>query len=133
MIGFPIRLAIAFLIIVLAVPPLMELAGDFRDDINISSANSEANRIRDTLSSVYYAGDGNTAYIDIHVPDGYTICIGGLDDRAYTLSVLYGDEIEDIVYLEHPAVKITGNQVCVSGNSGLEITCVGNCVEVRPI
>lgn len=119
MIGFPMRLAVTFLILSVSVPSMLYLADGFEDDSDVSAVTHEADRISDVLSKTYYTGTGSRNTVDIHVDGGCSIVIGGSGSDAYSMTVMKGDAEKDKLYMQRPAVRIIGDALEVSGDRTL--------------
>jgi hypothetical protein len=126
MIGFPLRLAVTFLILSLAVPPLIYMANDFQDEADISSVRSEADRISDTATRLYYLGIGSSSVIKVSIIGDCYISIGGVGSYAYSIGIFMDDTEEERIFLERPTVRFIGDHLEISGNRTLELRCLNS-------
>lgn len=133
LIGMPIRLAVAFLVLALAVPLLVGMTEDLRDDVESSELSIQAGKVSDTAKKAYYAGAGSVFTVEISIDHHCMLVIGGVGSDAYTIRMMSdGDEVGR-VFMDCPVVKFM-DEVSVSGAQTLMLECVkdgrGNAVEV---
>lgn len=133
LIGMPIRLAIAFLILALAVPLLVGMTEDLRDEVKSSELSIQAGKVSDTAKKAYYAGAGSVFTVEISIDHHCMLIIGGTGSDAYSIRMMSdGDEIGKM-FMEGTVVKFM-DEVSVSGAQTLMLECVknghGNAVEV---
>ena len=124
MIGFPFRLAIAFLILALCVPTLIHMVDGFQQNAEIDSVSIEAQKISNTISRTYYSGIGSVCTLDVSIDNDCYIKIGGEGTDAYSIGIFLGDNEKNKLYLERPSVKIIGNGLEISGNRTLMFECI---------
>ncbi len=135
-IGMPIRLAIAFLILAITVPLLMGVADDLRDDVEASDLGVQADIVSKTAVKAYYAGIGSTFTANVSIDHNSRLIIGGEGSNAYTVRMIYGDKEMGRVIMDRPLVKIS-EEISVSGVNVLMFVCVrdgdGSAVEVSVV
>ncbi len=135
-IGMPIRLAVAFLILAITVPLLMGVADDLRDDVEASDLAVQADIVSKTAEKAYYAGIGSTFTADVSIDHNGRLIIGGDGPDAYTVRMIYGDKEMGRIVMDRPLVKIS-EEISVSGVNVLMFVCVqdenGSAVEVRVV
>jgi len=124
MIGFPLRLAVTFLILALFVPVAIGMVSDFEESSSAVSAKAEAEKIADAAKRTYYSGAGSTDTVSISLSGRSCLIIGGEGSDSYSIAVLYDDKITEKVYLQRPSVKFLGDQIYLMGNSTLLLKCV---------
>ena len=103
--GFPIRLTVAFLIIALFVPSVMFAAELFSENSNGAAAISEAGRIADTASRVWYGGTGCAESITVDIPPGYEAVFGGDGGYEWSYCIMHAGKIVERVFSDAPAVR----------------------------
>lgn len=123
-IGLPVRLTVAFLIISISVPVLTGMAADLKEDNAVMSASKEADRIADAVSRVYYMGAGSACAVDVSLPAGCMMAIGGEGTDAYSIGIFLDGVEKDRIYLERPLVRILGDGLDVHGKSRISVECV---------
>jgi hypothetical protein len=125
MLGFPIRLAVTFLILSLAVPGMLCMVDDLNDESGVSATASEAEKISGAVSRAYYSGVGGISTVNVSVGHEYSIVIGGEGSNAYSLAVFSGDTEKERSYLQRPSVRIMNDEpLWVSGEHTLQCRCV---------
>lgn len=121
--GLPMRLAVAIIVVSVCVPSLAYAAESFRTDTDVSDAATEVEKMVDAADTVYYSGSGSVRTVDVSLPSGCEIVVGGDGADAYTLRIIRGGNTEKTVYTERPAVKFLNGPVTVSGDSELRFEC----------
>ncbi|MDR2846474.1 MAG: hypothetical protein LBV63_04240 [Candidatus Methanoplasma sp.] len=125
MLGFPIRLAVTFLILSLAVPTMIYMVDDLNNESGISSAASEAEKVSAAVSRAYYSGVGGSSTVSIAVGHEYRMVIGGEGSDAYSIAIFNEDMEKERLYLQRPSVRIMNNEPLeVSGERTLLCRCV---------
>jgi hypothetical protein len=124
MIGFPMRLAVAFLILSVSVPILSEMVDNIENDNSVIAASNEAEKISDAITRTYYAGVGGSCTINVDIGSDCYLSIGGKDSFAYTIGIFLGDVEKERLYLQRPTVQIFGDRLDISGQITLSVECV---------
>ncbi|MCQ2078964.1 MAG: hypothetical protein MJZ38_02770 [archaeon] len=124
--GFPLRLGLAFTLLALCLPLLTTLAGDFQADVSGNGMHGEVERITRAADRVFYGGPGSTCVVDVTVAPGFSIVIGGDGADAYSISITRDGVETEKIYLEHPQVRFIGDARSIDSTSSLRITCVDN-------
>lgn len=128
--GMPARLAVAFLIVALCVPVLVEAVDSFREDSDLSLAGREADRIAGAAASVHYQDEGSSVLVDVDVPGGCELVIDP-DSDPYGIGVVRHGELKDTVRCTRPALTFVGDSLTVTGPATLRVSSAGsNEVEV---
>lgn len=122
--GFPLRLAIAFLIVSLCVPPLVAATEHFQTQTEIAAVDQEVGRISEVAARVYYAGAGSTCTLDVAIDAACTVVIGGENADAYSIAVFRGDTEQSRTYLDRPPVRLLGPAFAVNGPATLLFSCM---------
>lgn len=122
--GFPLRLAIAFLIVGLCVPPLVAATEHFQAQTEVAAVDQEVGRIAEAAARVYYAGAGSSCTLDVVIDAACTVVIGGEEAEAYSIAVLHGDAEQSRTYLDRPPVHLLGPALAVNGPATLRLACV---------
>lgn len=122
--GLPMRLAVAMVIVSVCVPSLVYATETFKADSDVSEAASEVEKMVSAADSVYYSGYGSTCTIYVSIPAGCEIIIGGEDQDAYTMRVTYDGDVKKTVYTQRPMIQFLGGPVTVTGSPELRFECV---------
>lgn len=135
-IGMPVRLMVALLIVAMCVPALSFAVGNFEEETDITEVKQEAGRMVSAASSVYYRGQGNSKVIDVKVKPGCELAIDP-KENAYGINVVREGRVVDTIYSQRPPIKFIGDAVDVTGSATLRFTCEDNGgtygVRVTPI
>jgi hypothetical protein len=118
-IGLPLRLAMAFLILSLSVPTVLYMVEDLKDDSNVSILHHEASKLSDALSQAYYSGEGGGCTVEVSVKMDSRLTIGGEGKNAYSIGIFINDTEKERIFLQRPSVKIFGDPLDISGNRTL--------------
>ena len=121
--GFPLRLGIAFLIIALFVPSLVSAVQGFQEESDMMDAEREADRVMGAAERVWYTGAGSSESVSVHTPAGSCIRIGGEGPEAWSYSVMKGDEVKETRYSESPKIRFIGDTIMLSGSSEVVLIC----------
>ncbi len=121
--GLPFRLAIAFLIVGLCVPPLVTAIEHFQTETDIAAADSEIGRIENAAARVYYAGAGSTCTVDVNIDPDCEVVIGGTGGDAYSITAYSRGVEQTKTYLERPPIRLLGDALTVTGPVTLILTC----------
>ena len=121
--GFPLRLGIAFLIIALFVPSLVSAIQGFQEESDLLEAEKEADSVMDAAERVWYSGTGSSESVSVHTPPGYCLRLGGQGPEAWSYSILKGDEIRETKYTESPKIRFIDDGILISGSSEIVLTC----------
>lgn len=136
LIGLPIRLAVAFLILALAVPLLIGMVDDLHDDVECSELSIQARKVSDTAKKAYYAGAGSVFTAEISMDYHCMLVIGGKDSDAYSITMTSDGKEIGRMFMERPLVKFM-NEISVSGEQTLMFECVRdgdyNAIEVTVV
>jgi hypothetical protein len=124
MVGFPIRLAVAFLILSISIPVLSGMTSDLQTDNHTQSTTAEAEKIVKGITKAYYAGTGSTYTIEINVDGSSYIAVGGEGGDAYSVGIFVDESETNRIFLQRPAVKIIGDPLELTGNLVLTLKCV---------
>ncbi len=123
MTDLPIKLAVCFLIIGLMTPLIVNSTENADREISLKDLREEADALKRTINGVYYSGTGSIMTIEMDLPTGQALMVGGAEPYVIRLMV-DGSEV-DRVYLDTPAVKVM-NQAWIEGISVITVKCVNS-------
>ena len=121
--GFPMRLAVTAVILSLCTPILAEMADGFREHACETEAMRQISIIEDVSSSLYFNGPGASRVVDVCVPAGYELWVGGEGTDAFSVSLMYGDIPVRKVFMDHPSVAFSGDCFRITGKVTLKLEC----------
>lgn len=122
--GLPMRLAVAMVILSVCVPSLVYASETFKEDAEVSDASAEVEKMVSAADTVYYSGCGSRCTVSVSIPSGCEVTIGGEEQDMYTIRIVQGGEVRKTVYTDHPIVRFVGGPVTVSGSLDLVFECV---------
>ena len=123
MVGFPMRLAVTFLILALFVPAAMSMVDGLEKDASASAAKAEAEKIADSAKRSFYSGAGSVDVISISLSGGSCLVLGGEGPDAYCITILLYDTVVEKFYLERPSAKFLGDPVYLMGGRTISVEC----------
>ncbi|AGI47993.1 hypothetical protein TALC_01000 [Thermoplasmatales archaeon BRNA1] len=122
-IGFPVRIGVAFLLVALCVPAISYAVDAFQESSELQRVDGEVDSIIEASGRIYFGGAGCSCTIDVHVEPGYEIWIGGEGPEAYSVSVVKGSSVRERTYAENPSVRFLGERMVLTGDSELLLEC----------
>ena len=117
----PLKLMAVMIVLVLSVPIVTGVIQTNERQMMDSVMSQEADRIEDAVRAAYYSGDGASRIIDISIPDGCEMTLGGDAADAFAITCYFGGKVLSKIFMERPAIRFT-DPVNISGNVRLEIT-----------
>lgn len=120
----PVRLAVAVLVIATMTPLLLGLVGAAEDSMSSREAGSEARTLHEGMARAYYGGAGTVVTVELSIPLGQSLRVGGEGGDAYVIRVMDGAEVVDRVYMERPSVRVLGDVLDIAGNARVTIETV---------
>lgn len=123
-IGMPVRLAAAFLILAVTVPIMMGAAGHLEKESDTAELKRQAEIISGNAEKAYYGGTGSIFTADVRIAGDCRLEIGGTGSDAYKIKMFRGDEEVGCIVMERPPVRFA-SPVAVTGTLTLCFECVG--------
>ena len=114
----PIKLLIVMIIITISIPILTGALEDNQERMADSEMHQEASKLKNSAMLAHYSGNGSTRTVDIDLPAGCEIMIGGEGSDAYSIRSLYKGKLTSTVYFEKPILKIN-TEMTLSGRMSL--------------
>lgn len=130
--ALPIKLLIITIILSLSLPMISEALESNEDDVNTELMESESRRIANAATSVYYSMNGATRMVEIDVPEGCSMVLGGEGNGAYAIHMYCGGELTSEHWMEKPILSFK-DTIELYGDCTLSITTDGNLIEVDRI
>ena len=123
-IGLPMRLAVAFLIIALFAPSLVSAAETFGNDADLADMEKEARKAEKLADDLWFAGKDSTGTVELRLDPGYGLRFGGEDADAWSYRITKGDSVVEIHYMETPDVRFLGDGFTAGGHCTLRMDCI---------
>ena len=122
--SLPLKLAISFLIIGLMMPSVITMTQNTQEDAQEMVVRSVAGQLSDAMTDCYYDGLGSGRTVNLTVPSGYSLEVGGDGTQAYIIRIVHGGEVVDRIYLDSPGFPVIGDITRISGTMRVEISAV---------
>ena len=122
--SLPLKLAISFLIIGLMLPSVITMTQNTQEDAQEMVVRSVAGQLSDAMTDCYYDGLGSGWTVNLTVPSGYSLEVGGDGAQAYIIRIVHGGEVVDRIYLDSPGFPVIGDITRISGTVRVEISAV---------
>ncbi|MFA6680250.1 MAG: hypothetical protein WCR96_07170 [Candidatus Methanomethylophilaceae archaeon] len=113
--GLPIKLMITMIILALSIPLIVEAMEDNEVNMMNSEMEQEVSKLKDAVSAVHYSGKGSSRTVDINVPAGCEISIGGTGTDAYSVRASFEGKQMFTAYFEKPIVMVPHEILITSG------------------
>ncbi|MGI5965021.1 MAG: hypothetical protein ACOX8L_04130 [Candidatus Methanomethylophilaceae archaeon] len=110
-IGMPVRLATAFLILAVAVPIMMGAAGHLEKESDAAGLREQADIMSATAEKAYYGGTGSVYTADVRIAGNCMLEIGGDGSDAYRIKMFSGNEEVGCTVMERPPVKFCSHMI----------------------
>ena len=120
--GFPMRLGIAFLIIALFVPSFVSVMESYTEESELSQMRTQADVLVSSAADVWYAGSGSSETVSLNLLSGYELLIGGSGGDAWSYSILKGDAVKEKSYTETPKIRFLGESTQITGHCDVVVT-----------
>ena len=130
--ALPIKLLIITIVLSLSLPVIAGVLESNEDDVNTELMETESKRIANAATSVYYSMNGATKMVEIDVPEGCRMVLGGEGDDAYAIHMYCGGKLTSEHWMEKPILSFK-DRIELYGYSTLSITTDGDQIEVTRI
>ena len=115
--SMPLKLIMIMVILTLCIPIVAQTVDSNQRQMMGSVMDQEAERMIEAARDARFSGAGTSDIIDIDLPQGCEIVLGG--DDPYSISCLYEGSIVTKKYIDRPAIRFD-DSVTVSGNMRLQ-------------
>ena len=120
--SLPIKLAISFIIIGMALPPLVSMVEDLEEQRDLAELNDSCQELTDAMTRVYYSNAGDMTTFLMDVPSGGTLSVGGELPDCYAVRLLQDGNELGRVYL--PNYAVAGDVLDITGSHYLKMRSV---------
>lgn len=120
-IGMPIKLLIVMVILTISIPIVHDALEINEESMMRTKMDRECDRITDCVRDVYYSGIGSVRTVDIGLPQGCELVIGGNGADAYRMASYFEGKRLSTAYMDEPVVRFA-NELSVSGDTRLRIS-----------
>lgn len=130
MTGLPVKLLVIMIVLGSMVPVLMDYLDSGISDMERNQMDGEAQRLVNAVSGVYYSSVGDSKYVEIEVPQGCTMVLGGEGQDAYAIHLYRGSEEVGKHWMEKPMIPFKDTTV-IEGTTTLRVTADMEGIEVE--
>ncbi len=117
----PVKLMITMVIITAFIPVLTNALDENRENMAETEMQQEIEKLKNAAAMVCYSGYGSVRTVELDLPAGCEIWIGGEGSDAYSIrSVFNGKEVAKD-YFERPSLKVP-DELCLNGRITLKLT-----------
>ena len=132
----PIKLMVIMIVITVSVPLLTDALDDNQEKLAYAEMQQEVSKIMNAAVLAHYSGNGSARTVEVELPAGCEISIGGEGSDAYSMRSMYNGKVVSTDYFERPVIKVENNIVVAGhvtlmlrnidcGNvSGMEVTVI---------
>ena len=121
--SLPIRLMITMMIIAISVPVLSDAMENNQENMAGAEMNHESEKFMNAANLAHFSGNGCSRTVEINLPAGCEMCVGGEGSDAYSIRMVYNGKIVSTNYFESPVLKIT-DEMTFTGRITLKLTNV---------
>lgn len=131
-ISTPIKLLMISVILIVSFPIMAGALESGEKTMDVNTMENESRRIADAASSVYYSVNGATRTLEVNIPDGCKIVIGGKGDDAFAIHMYCNGKLSSEHWMEKPIIPFS-DITEISGTRTLSISFSDGATEVRVI
>ncbi|MFA6803905.1 MAG: hypothetical protein WCR24_05380 [Candidatus Methanomethylophilaceae archaeon] len=102
----PLKLMVTMIILALSVPLIVEAVDNNEMDMMDFEMEQEVVKFKNAVSAVHYSGEGSSRTVELDIPPGCEIIIGGTGADAYSVRTFFEGEQISVYYFEKPVVTI---------------------------
>ena len=107
----PIKLLIISIILSISLPIIADSLDTGIGGMDRSQMDSESQRIANAAASSYYSSEGDGKYLEIDIPEGCTLVLGGEGTDSYGIHMYRGSEEISTYWMEKPMIPFIGTVV----------------------
>ncbi|MBO7205602.1 MAG: hypothetical protein J6V08_04200 [Candidatus Methanomethylophilaceae archaeon] len=130
--ALPIKLLIITILVTISIPMISDVMESTEDTMNTRIMEDESDKISNAVRSVYYSMNGARKVVEIDVPDGCRMILGGDGDDAYAIHMYCGGELMSQRWMEKPILSFD-DAVELAGNCTISITTTDRAIEVAAL
>ena len=130
MTGLPVKLVVIMVILGAMVPILMNYLDTGMSDMERNQMDGEAQRLTNAVSGVYYSSIGDSKYLEMDIPQGCTMVLGGEGQEAYAIHMYRGSEEVGKHWMEKPMIPFK-SVLIIEGQTTLRVMADTDGIEVE--
>jgi len=130
--GLPVKLLLVMAIIAVTLPIVTGAMEDSNNDMAEAEMHHESLKFKNAAALAHFSGNGCSRTVDIELPAGCEILVGGSGEDAYCIRSVHNGEVISKEYFEQPVLKIN-EEMNITGKVWLKLTSVetGSVPEIR--
>ncbi|MGN1045350.1 MAG: hypothetical protein ACI4Q9_05290 [Candidatus Methanomethylophilaceae archaeon] len=117
----PVKLLMISVILTISFPVMAEALESGERTMDVSTMENESRRIADAAASVYYSVNGATRTLEVNIPDGCSMVIGGSGDDAFAIHMYRNGILSSEHWMEKPIIPFS-DITEISGTRTLSIS-----------
>ena len=121
--SLPVKLMITMVIITLSVPMLTSALNDNQESMAGAEMGHECIKFKNAANLAHYSGNGCSRTVEIELPAGCEMCVGGEGGDAYTIRMFYNGSLVSTNYFDNPVLRIS-DEMTFTGRMTLKLTSV---------
>ena len=121
--SLPIKLMVIMIVISLSVPLLTNALNDSQESMAGAEMSHQAEKFKNAAVLAHYSGNGCSRTVELELPQGCEMSVGGKGNDAFTIRLLYNGEIVSKEYFDKPVLKID-QEMTFTGKVTLKLTSV---------
>ncbi len=119
----PVKLMITMVIITAFIPVLSDALNDNQENMAGTVMDQEVGKLKNAAAMVCYSGYGSSRTVELDLPAGCEIWIGGDGSEAYCIRSVCDGRVIAKDYFERPSVKVP-EQMIINGRITLKVTSI---------
>ena len=121
--SLPIKLMVIMIVVSISLPILTNALEDSQESMAGAEMEKESEKFRNAAVLAHYSGNGCSRTVELELPSGCEMSVGGEGGDAYSIRMVYNDSLVSTDYFEKPVLKIS-DEVTFSGHMRLKLTSI---------
>ena len=121
--SLPIRLMVVMIVVSVSLPILMNALDDSQEIMAGAEMEKESEKFKNAAVLAHYSGNGCSRTVELELPSGCEMSVGGEGGDAYSIRMLYNGDLVSVYYFDKPTLKID-EEFSFSGHLKLKLTSV---------
>lgn len=121
-IDLPIRLAVVMAVLALSVPFIGSTLDYNEERTSAAVLESQVTRITNAAAVVYFSGEGSCRTVDLDIPSGCSISLGGDEGDAYSVRGIFDGKVVAKAYMDRPSVTFS-SELSLCGKCTVLVKC----------
>lgn len=128
----PVKLMITVILISLSIPVITQGLETSETGMDRVQMENESSRIANSITTVYYSLSGTEKTVELDIPKGCHIELGGEGDRSFGIHMYRNDTQLGTYWLEKPIISFE-EKTSVSGKASITVSVENSEVQVKVI